>query len=97
MLNTCTVSVALLTAKSVELLLKLSEKIRAGYVPRRNWYNFVVLGMEKTRTIVPLSLAVANSVPSKLNASAESRAFMRLDDIDGGQGNSVKDDDIAVA
>lgn len=46
------------------------EKMRDGYVPRLNWYSFVAVGTEKTRTIVPLSEAVASSVPLLLKEMA---------------------------
>ena len=40
--------------------------MREGMEPRRNWYNFCAEGTEKTRIIVPLSEAVARSVPALL-------------------------------
>ena len=42
----------------------------AGYVPRRNWEILEALGTENTLTTVPLSLAVASSVPSLLKLTA---------------------------
>jgi hypothetical protein len=45
-----------------------------GYVPLRNWYNFVPLGKEKTLMIVPVSEAVASRVPSLFRAMQDSGA-----------------------
>lgn len=67
----CTVSCAELTARSVETRLKLIEYIRASRVPLRNWYNFSAPGMLHTRMTVPLSDAVASSVPVELIARKE--------------------------
>lgn len=54
------------TQRRVELRLKDMLYIVEGYVPRLNWYSFWPRGMENTRIIVPVSLAVASIVPSLL-------------------------------
>lgn len=65
-LNICTVSCAELTASRLDTTLKLIEYIRASRVPRRNWYSFSAPGTPHTRMTVPLSDAVARSVPAAL-------------------------------
>jgi hypothetical protein len=74
-LNIWTVSVAELTQRSVDMTLKVIEYILEGYEPRRNWYNFAPPGTENTLTIVPLSDAVANRVPSWFNATHDNGAL----------------------
>ena len=64
-LKTCTVSLAELIASNVAVALKAMLNILVGIDPRRNCANFLPSGTEKTRMIVPLSLAVANRVPEE--------------------------------
>ena len=71
-LKTCTVSVAEDTHSNVEVALKLMQYIRAGMLPRLNWYSFLPSGMENILMIVPFSEDVAISVPSLLMAMYES-------------------------
>ena len=70
-LNTWIVSVAEDTHSSVAVMLKDIEKIRDGIDPRRNWYNLCASGTEKTRMIVPLSEAVASTVPSLFSTTRD--------------------------
>lgn len=44
-------------------------------MPLRNWYNLVPFGSENTLIIVPVSDAVASSVPSLFSAIHESGAL----------------------
>lgn len=66
-----TVSVALETHSRVLFSLKDMQCIRAGMLPRRNWYSFCAEGMAKTLMMVPFSEAVANKVPSLFMAIHE--------------------------
>lgn len=80
-LKTWTVSVEEETQSSVEVVLNDMLYILEGIEPRRNWYSLCPSGTEKTRIIVPLSEAVARSVPSPLSAmhaSGERCASMTL-------------------
>jgi hypothetical protein len=63
------VSESLATARSELARLKLRLQTRAGYVPLRNWATFSAPGTCQTRMTVPVSLALARSVPSLLSAS----------------------------
>lgn len=45
--------------------------MREGMEPRRNWNSLRAAGIEKTRMIVPLSDAVAKSVPALLTTMQE--------------------------
>lgn len=65
----CTVSVSLLTHSRDETGLKAMLKMRAPYVPRRNWATLSPFGTLNTRITVPLSLAVARSVPDELSVT----------------------------
>lgn len=65
-LNTWTVSVDEETQRRVDVVLNDMLYILEGIEPRRNWYSLLPSGTEKTRIIVPLSDAVARSVPSPL-------------------------------
>lgn len=84
--NMWTVSVVEDTHNNVELRLNDMLYIVDGYVPLRNWYNLSPRGTEKTRIIVPVSEAVASSVPSLFSAMHERGArcapttFMALSD-----------------
>ncbi len=70
-----TVSVVDETHSRVELKLKDMLYIVEGYVPLRNWYSLVPFGSEKTRIMVPVSDAVAKSVPSLLRAMQDKGAL----------------------
>ena len=70
-LNMWIVSEAEETHSSVDVTLKAILEIRDGIVPRLNWYNLFPSGMEKTRIIVPLSDAVAMTLPSLLKMMHE--------------------------
>src|SRR5512142_3360931 len=60
------------TQTRVELKLKDMLYIVDGYVPRRNWYSFCPFGTLKMRMMVPVSEAVASSVPSLFSAMQQS-------------------------
>lgn len=64
----CTVSVDDDTHSSVDVVLKDMLYILEGIDPRLNWKSLLPSGTENTRMIVPLSEAVARSVPSLLSA-----------------------------
>jgi hypothetical protein len=69
-LYTCTVSVSLLTTRSVPVMLKFILHTRALFVPRRYSPSFSAFGIENTRMTVPLSEAVASIVPWLFMAKA---------------------------
>lgn len=83
-LKICTVSCAELTASKLDTTLKLMEYILASLVPLLNWYSFSAPGVLHTRMTVPLSEAVARSVPVELierNEMGDLCAWITLDTV----------------